>query len=170
MNRMNKLIVLSGVPGSGKSYISLLIKDRMKNGHVYVVSSDTLRTQIAGSQKNFDYEDLMWNMYYEMAKTYSLDKDGIVILDSTNSLRMYRIDKIKPLKSLFGEIDLVTFELDKLTVMRQNMEREFPIPSDALERLFDEYEHVNDEDKVFFDNIYHVNQRDLSPIIDDILK
>ena len=167
---MNKLIVLSGVPGSGKSYISLLIKDRIKNGHVYVVSSDTLRTQIAGSQKNFDYEDLMWNMYYEMAKTYSLDKDGIVILDSTNSLRMYRIDKVKPLKSLFGEIDLVTFELDKLTVMRQNMEREFPIPSDALERLFDEYEHVNDEDKVFFDNIYHVNQRDLSPIIDDILK
>ena len=53
--------------------------------------------------------------------------------------------------------------------MRQNMEREFPIPSDALERLFDEYEHVNDEDKVFFNNIYHVNQRDLSPIIDDIL-
>ena len=167
---MNKLIVLSGVPGSGKSYISILIKDRMKNGHVYVVSSDTLRTQIAGSQKNFDYEELMWNMYYEMAKTYSLDKDGIVILDSTNSRRMYRIDKVKPLKDLFGEVDLVTFELDKLTVMRQNMEREFPIPSDALERLFDEYEHVNDEDKVFFDNIYHVNQRDLSPIIDDILK
>ena len=167
---MNKLIVLSGVPGSGKSYISLLIKDRMKNGHVYVVSSDTLRTQIAGSQKNFDYEELMWNMYYEMAKTYSLDKEGIVILDSTNSRRMYRIDKVKPLKDLFGEIDLVTFELDKLTVMRQNMEREFPIPSDALELLFDEYEHVNDEDRVFFNNIYHVNQRDLSPIIDDILK
>ena len=167
---MNKLIVLSGVPGSGKSYISLLIKDRMKNGHVYVVSSDTLRTQIAGSQKNFDYEELMWNMYYEMAKTYSLDKDGIVILDSTNSLRMYRIDKVKPLKTLFGEIDLVTFELDKLTVMRQNMEREFPIPSDALERLYDEYEHVNEEDKEFFNNIYHVNQHDLTPIIDSILK
>ena len=167
---MNKLIVLSGVPGSGKSYISLLIKDRMKNGHVYVVSSDTLRTQIAGSQKNFDYEELMWNMYYEMAKTYSLDKDGIVILDSTNSRRMYRIDKIKPLKNLFGEIDLVTFELDKLTVMRQNMERDFPIPSDALERLIDEYEHVNEEDKEFFDNIFTIDDSYLNTVIDKIIK
>ncbi len=167
---MNKLIVLSGVPGSGKSYISLLIKDRMKNGHVYIVSSDTLRKQICGSQQCFSHEELMWNMYYEMAKAYSLDKDGIVILDSTNSLRIYRIEKVKPLKELFNEVDLVTFELDKLTVMRQTMERDFPIARDALERLIDEYEHVNGEDENFFDNIYHVNKHDLTSIINSILK
>ena len=149
---MNKLIVLSGVPGSGKSYISLLIKDRVKAGHVYVVSSDALRKQICGTQQCLDHDDLMWAMYYEMAKAYALDKDGIVILDSTNSRRMYRIDKVKPIKHLFDEVDLVTFELDKLTVMRQNMERDFPIPSDALERLIDEYEHVNEEDKKFFNS------------------
>lgn len=167
---MNKLIVLSGVPGSGKSYISLLIKDRMKAGHVYVVSSDSLRKQICGTQQCLDHDDLMWAMYYEMAKVYSLDKDGIVILDSTNSRRMYRIDKVKPIKHLFDEVDLVTFELDKLTVMRQNMERDFPIPSDALERLIDEYEHVNEEDKEFFDNIFTIDDSYLNTVIDNIIK
>ena len=167
---MNKLIVLSGVPGSGKSYISLLIKDRMKACHVYVVSSDALRKQICGTQLCLDHDDLMWAMYYEMAKVYSLDKDGIVILDSTNSRRMYRIDKVKPIKHLFDEVDLVTFELDKLTVMRQNMERDFPIPSDALERLIDEYEHVNEEDKKFFDNIFTIDDSYLNTVIDNIIK
>ena len=167
---MNKLIVLSGVPGSGKSYISLLIKDRMKGGHVYVVSSDSLRKQICGTQQCLDHDDLMWAMYYEIAKAYALDKDGIVILDSTNSRRMYRIDKVKPIKHLFDEVDLVTFELDKLTVMRQNMERDFPIPSDALERLIDEYEHVNEEDKDFFDNIFTIDDSYLNTVIDKIIK
>lgn len=167
---MNKLIVLSGVPGSGKSYISLLIKDRMKAGHVYAVSSDALRKQICGTQQCLDHDDLMWAMYYEMAKAYALDKDGIVILDSTNSRRMYRIDKVKPIKHLFDEVDLVTFELDKLTVMRQNMERDFPIPSDALERLIDEYEHVNEEDKEFFDNIFTIDDSYLNTVIDKIIK
>ena len=167
---MNKLIVLSGVPGSGKSYISLLIKDRMKAGHVYVVSSDSLRKQICGTQQCLDHDDLMWAMYYEIAKAYALDKDGIVILDSTNSRRMYRIDKVKPIKHLFDEVDLVTFELDKLTVMRQNMERDFPIPSDALERLIDEYEHVNEEDKEFFDNIFTIDDSYLNTVIDKIIK
>ena len=167
---MNKLIVLSGVPGSGKSYISLLIKDRMKAGHVYVVSSDSLRKQICGTQQCLDHDDLMWAMYYEMAKAYALDKDGIVILDSTNSRRMYRIDKVKPIKHLFDEVDLVTFELDKLTVMRQNMERDFPIPSDALERLIDEYEHVNEEDKEFFDYIFTIDDSYLNTVIDKIIK
>lgn len=167
---MNKLIVMSGVPGSGKSYISLLIKDRKRNGHVYVVSSDKLRAQIAGNQQNFDYEDLMWNMYYEMAKVFALDKDGIVILDSTNSLREYRIGKVKPLSDMFDEVDLVVFKFDKTTVMRQNLDREFPIPSDILEKLYDEFEDVNEEDEEFFDKIYKVDKLDLNPIIDDIVK
>lgn len=167
---MNKLIVLAGVPGSGKSYISLLIKDKMKHGHVYVVSSDQLRTQIVGNQQNFTQEPLMWSMYYELAKAYSLDKNGIVILDSTNAKRIYRINKVKPLKEYFDEVDLVVFELDKLTVMSQNLEREFPVKSNVVEMLYEEFEHVNEEDEIFFDKIYRVNKHDLKPIINDITK
>lgn len=167
---MNKLIVLSGVPGSGKSYISLLLKEKKKDGHLYVVSSDQLRTQIGGSQTNFNNEKLMWTMYYELASVYSIDENGIVILDSTNAKREYRIDQIKPLKGQFDEVDLIMFKLDKVTIMRQNLDRDYPIPTDALNRLMDEFEDVSEEDKAFFDNIYIVDKHDLTPIIEEIVK
>ena len=58
---MNKLVILSGVPGSGKSYFSKTLK-KVKNNHVYVVSSDELRALIGGSQSNLANEELMWQM------------------------------------------------------------------------------------------------------------
>lgn len=166
---MNKLIVLSGVPGSGKSYISLLLKERRKN-HLYIVSSDNLRTQVGGSQTNLNNEELVWNMYYELAKVYSLDKEGIVVLDSTNSKTEYRVDRVRDIKDNFDEVDLVIFKLDRITVMSQNLDREYPIPSDALERLIDQFEDITDLDREFFDNIYVVSKHDLNPTIDQILK
>lgn len=166
---MNKLIVLSGVPGSGKSYISLLLKERRKS-HLYIVSSDNLRAQIGGSQTNLSNEKLVWDMYYKLAKVYSLDKQGIVVLDSTNAKTEFRVDKVLPLKKSFNEVDLVVFKLDKITVMEQNLDRKYPIPSDALEKLIDNFEDIGDREKEFFDNIYIVDKHDLSPIIEQILK
>lgn len=166
---MNKLIVLSGVPGSGKSYISLLLKERRKS-HLYIVSSDNLRTQVGGSQTNLDNEALVWQMYYKLAKVYSLDKEGIVVLDSTNAKTEFRIDCVKAIADGFDEVDLVIFKLDKVTVMSQNLDRDFPIPSDALERLINEFEGITEKDKQFFDNIYVVDKHDLTPVIEQILK
>lgn len=166
---MNKLIVLSGVPGSGKSYISILLKERMRDGHIYVVSSDKIRAQIGGNQQNFNNEALTWKMYYQLAHVYANDPDGIVVLDSTNAKRIYRINAVKQLKPLFDEIDLVIFKLDKVTVMRQNLDRDYPIPSSSLEKLIDEFEDINKEDEDFFDKIYKVDKRDLSPIINSLL-
>ena len=166
---MNKLIVLSGVPGSGKSYISLLLKERRKS-HLYIVSSDNLRAQIGGSQTNLSNEKLVWDMYYKLAKVYSLDKQGIVVLDSTNAKTEFRVDKVLPLKKSFNEVDLVVFKLDKITVMEQNLDRKYPIPSDALEKLIDNFEDIGETEKEFFDNIYIVDKHDLTPIIEQILK
>ena len=166
---MNKLIVLSGVPGSGKSYISLLLKERRKS-HLYIVSSDNLRTQVGGSQTNLDNEKLVWDMYYKLAKVYSLDKEGIVVLDSTNAKTEFRIDCIKKIADGFDEVDLVIFKLDKVTVMSQNLDRDFPIPTDALERLINEFEDITEKDKEFFDNIFIVDKHDLTPVIEQILK
>ena len=166
---MNKLIVLSGVPGSGKSYISLLLKERRKS-HLYIVSSDNLRAQIGGSQTNLSNEKLVWDIYYKLAKVYSLDKQGIVVLDSTNAKTEFRVDKVLPLKKSFNEVDLVVFKLDKITVMEQNLDRKYPIPSDALEKLIDNFEDIGEREKEFFDNIYIVDKHDLTPIIEQILK
>lgn len=165
---MNKLVVLSGVPGSGKSYFSRAVK-KIKNSHVYVVSSDEIRNMIAGSQTILDYDDLVWKMFISLAKSYSLDKEGIVILDATHVSTSLRVDRNQELRNLFDEIDLVFWDSDKELVSNQNLQREYPIPPDVLEKFFAIFEKPNEKDEAFFDKIVFVRDNNIAAAIETVL-
>ena len=60
---MNRLIVLSGVPGSGKSHFTKELKKAL-NKHVYIISSDELRYKILGNQRDLSEDALIWQIYY----------------------------------------------------------------------------------------------------------
>lgn len=162
---MNKLVVLAGVPGSGKSYFSKTIK-KVKSNHVYVVSSDELRKQISGTQSCLEYEDLMWQMFLSLAKTYSLDKEGVVILDATHVNSVLRVDRNKELKTLFNELILIVWNIDKQVVSNQNLQREYPIAPEVLEKFFSIFELPTEKDKEFFDQIIYINNNDIAPAIE----
>ncbi len=162
---MNKLVVLSGVPGSGKSYFSKTIK-KIKQSHVYVISSDDLRALIGGNQSNLNNEDLVWKMFLQLAKTYSLDKEGLVILDATHISSDLRVNRNKELKDYFDEIDLVMWDVDRTIVSNQNLQREYPIPPEAMDMFFDKFEKPTDLDREFFDKIIIVNNSDIAPAIE----
>ena len=161
---MNKLVVLAGVPGSGKSYFSSTIK-KIKTSHVYVISSDQLRKEIGGSQANLNNEELMWKIFLNLAKTYALDPDGIVILDATHISSEFRVKRNSPLKELFNEIYLVVWNLDHLVVSNQNLQRDYPIPVEAMNMFFDKFEMPDEVDKEFFDHIIYINNLDIAPAI-----
>ena len=161
---MNKLVVLAGVPGSGKSYFSSTIK-KIKTSHVYVVSSDQLRKEIGGSQANLNNEDLVWKIFLNLAKTYALDPDGIVILDATHINSELRVKRNLPLKELFDETYLVVWNLDHLVVSNQNLQRDYPIPVEAMNKFFDKFEMPDEVDKEFFDHIIYINNSDIAPAI-----
>lgn len=165
---MNKLVVLSGVPGSGKSYFSKTVK-KMKNSHVYVISSDELRAIIGGYQTNFDYEELMWTMFYDLARVYSKDPNGIVILDSTNVNVKHRVDDHREIAKLFNEVNLILWNTDKQVVSNQNLQREHPIAPEVLEMFFKVFELPTELDKAFFDKIVVVENNELSPAIEAVL-
>ena len=162
---MSKLIVLSGVPGSGKSYFSKTIK-KVKSSHVYVISSDALRREIAGSQTCLDYDPLMWKIYYELAKVYSLDKEAVVILDATNAKVEFRVDKNLSLKPLFDETILVMWNIDKQVVSNQNLQREYPIAPEILDKYYEIFEAPSQKDKEFFDKIIIISNSDIAPAIE----
>ncbi len=162
---MNKLVVLAGVPGSGKSYFSSTIK-KIKTSHVYVISSDQLRKEIGGSQANLNNEDLMWKIFLNLAKTYALDPDGIVILDATHINSEFRVKRNSPLKELFNETYLVVWNLDRLVVSNQNLQRDYPIPVEAMNKFFDKFEMPDEVDKEFFDHIIYINNSDIAPAIE----
>lgn len=162
---MNKLVVLAGVPGSGKSYFSKTIK-KIKPSHVYVVSSDELRKEIGGKQSNLENDNLMWDMFIGLAKVYALDKDGVVILDATHISTDLRVNRNKPLKDLFDQIILVVWDIDKQVVCNQNLQREYPIPPEALEMFFSKFQKPTEVDEKFFDKIIYINNSDIAPAIE----
>lgn len=161
---MNRLIVLSGVPGSGKSYFSATFKSLIKK-HVYIISSDHLRASILGNQRDLSQDELIWKVFYSLVETYSIDKEGFVILDATQSKKTYRLDNLKPFKPLYDQIDLVCFKLDKETVIEQNINRENPIPPQSLLKLIDEFEMPDDEERAFYDHVDIVKNHDIDRII-----
>ena len=162
---MNKLVLLSGVPGSGKSYFSKTIK-KIKNKHVYVISSDDLRLLICGNQSSLECEDLMWKMFVELAKVYALDKEGVVILDATHVSSDLRVNRAKQLKDLFDETILVMWNINKATVYNQNFQREHPIPPEALAKFIQIFELPTEKDKEVFDKIVVLDNNDITPAIE----
>ena len=166
---MTKLIVLSGVPGSGKSYFSQTLK-KMRRKHVYIVSSDGLRKEILNDQKDVSAEDLVWKFFYSLPKLYVDDKDAFVILDATHINSNKRIAIYNEFKDIFDEIDLVAFALDKDLVRHQNIERDFPVPIDVLEMFYESYEAPTKEEKEIFNNVYLIDTNDIVPVIYDLMK
>ena len=162
---MNKLIILSGVPGSGKSYFSKTIK-KIKNSHVYIISSDDLRREIAGTQSSVEFDPLMWKIFHELAKVYALDPDGVVILDATHVSSALRVDKHRDLKELYDEVDLVLWHIDENLVSNQNLQREFPIPPEALDYFLRVFELPNKKDIEFFDRIVVIENSNIAPAIE----
>ena len=50
-------------------------------------------------------------------------------------------------------------------MLKQNKEREFPIPEEALLKLIDEYEMPDDEEKAFYDHIDVIKDHNTGNII-----
>lgn len=165
---MSKLIVLSGVPGSGKSYFSKLLK-KIKQKHVYIISSDELRSLVLNNQQDLSMDDLIWQLFYELPKVYSKDKESYVILDACHATRKIRFENIKPLTNFFDEVSLVMFKLDKDVVFNQNIERDFPVSNKVLENFYNYFEDVGEEDKKLYKHIYVIKDNNsLATLIDRI--
>ncbi len=167
---MSKLIVMSGVPGSGKSYLASAIRKKCKS-HLYIISSDGLRKIITGDPQNHTEEALMWPMYYELAKVYSMDKKGIVIFDSTNIYKKHRFEAVQQLKDKFDEFDCVIFDIDPKIVDYQNVNRRYPVPKEVLENMRKDFEDPDEEEKAFFNKIIYVNNlKEIHSVVRELLK
>ncbi len=163
---MSKLIVLSGVPGSGKSYFSNLLK-KIKQKHVYIISSDNLRYEVLGNPQDLSQDELIWKLFYNLAKVYSLDKEGYVILDACHATKKIREVNILPLKNMFDEVSLVIFKIDKEKVYVQNLDRDFPVPNKVLDSFYEFFEDIGESDKKLYKHIYVVKDNDTLPLLID---
>ena len=165
---MKKLIVLSGVPGSGKSYFSKSIKE-IKGQHVYIISSDLIRKEMLGNQRNLSKEETVWDIFYNLPKIYAYDSDAFVILDATHIKADLRKKVYQDLNKYFDEVLLVSFAINNEQARIQNKEREYPVPDYVLDSFISEFELPDEEEYRLFNKIYIINNIEIDKVINEII-
>lgn len=161
---MRHFILLSAIPGSGKS--TWARRYAQEHSNTFIVASDEIRERIAGDVQNFDYEELVWKTFLEEINQYASQyQDCTVIADSTNLLNEYRLHYIKSTPN-FDKHTLVVFNIPYSICQKQNAMRQKShiVPDYAMEMMFKQFEKPSDEvmdcydEVIFIGKSYHSDQ------------
>lgn len=136
------LLIVFGLPGSGKSYFSQELSKKLKADYL---SSDELRLEI---QKKGQYSELDKSQVYELMMkrmTESLSKGRTVVLDATFSRRKMRIDFINQSENLNSDYFLIRIEANESDI-KERLEKSRPYSEadySVYKKIKEEFEEVN---------------------------
>lgn len=131
---MNKVYIMVGVPGSGKStYAEKLSKE---TGAV-IISSDNIREELYGDAAIQGDNGKVFGMYYYRAKCLLLEGKDI-ILDATNLTKKDR----KNIYNRFGNsyhYEAFVCAVPKEVAKERNANRERVVPEEVIDRMYDRF-------------------------------
>lgn len=138
---MKKLIMLAGIPGSGKSTIAKKLQE--ENASTFIIESDQTRLELTGSYLIFPSDmHVIFNIMIDKAnKLYDEHENFTLILDSTflsDYRRFYFMEKLKK----FDENYLILVKVhNKETCYLRNKMRQIEkwVPEDVIDDMFKEY-------------------------------
>ena len=157
---MKTMILLSAIPGSGKSTWAKAFCKSHKNAHI--VSSDELRLELFGAVNNFDHEKDIWITLVQRLNALSEMDDVYAIGDATNLKNIHRAFYARQTPGFDRHI-LLIFKVDPEIARRQNKMREGAriVPDYAMDRLIDEYQDPDDEVRSLYDKVVIVSAEEL---------
>lgn len=168
MQAMRTLILLSAIPGSGKSTYAKHYAATHPN--TYIVSSDEVRKRIAGSLAKFDKEPEVWETFLSDINSYAEKYEEVtVIADATNLQNKYRRYYCEATPA-FDRHVLVYFDIPFEVCLVQNKMREGDrvVPEKAMLKLKEEFEPVSEEVKALYDEYIVLGPDYVSPLIKKI--
>ena len=145
-----KLIILSGIPGSGKStYANEYVRNHPDS---FIVGSDQIRMDLFKRVDDFTKEDLVWakfeGLIFEKAKTFST-----IIADSSATTNVRRLRWLNLFRETFDIIELVYFEVPFRVCLERNEKRHLSIPYDDMLTMKESFEKPSKEVIKAFDLI-----------------
>ena len=153
--RMRTLILMAGVPGSGKSSWAKRYAAAHPNSHV--VDTDEVRRSITGDYRKFtEPVSLAWDeMIRQANELLAKYEDVTVIIDSTfltDERRLYFLSRLKGYDHL--EHFMVKFH-DYSVVFEHNKSRQKDkwVPDEVIEKMIQRYENPSPEVEKLFDKI-----------------
>ena len=152
---MNKLIIMSGVAGSGKS--TWANNYAQNNANTLVLSTDEIRYQLFNTQyPNNKSEKIIRKTIID--KAIEASKQGInVIIDSAvvknkGIMRWYR-----QLAQYFKVRELVIIDTPLEKCLLQNNQRSRHVPEDVIREMYSFKEPLSEEIRASFDKITIIN-------------
>ncbi len=154
---MRKLIVLSAVPGAGKS--TWAKKYQMSHPHTVIISSDAIRYELTGQYQDFSRQKEVWELFEKRLVEYAhSDKDVDVILDAVIDLNSLR-EKYAILGKDYDSKVLVVLYKDFETVRKTNKDRSKDkwVPDEVLNMLYHKFEFPTKEVIDMYDEYYYID-------------
>lgn len=152
---MKKLILMAGVPGTGKSHWAKRYAQEHPN--TYVIDTDETRKRLTGSYLIFTKPvSIAWDeMIREANEIFEKEDECTVIIDSTfldDERRIYYLDRLKGYDYL--EHFMVKFH-DYSIVYKNNKNRiqEKWVPEDVIDDMIKRYKNPSPEVEKLFDRI-----------------
>lgn len=137
---MKQLIILSAVPGSGKS--TWAKKYQATHPNTYIISSDEIRFELTGQYQDFSKQKEVWEEFENRLLNYSKqDGNFTVILDAVIDLNSLR-KKYYDLGKDFDRKILVILRkpLELLKKLNKERKEEKWVPEDVLINLYNKFE------------------------------
>lgn len=154
---MRTMILLSAIPGSGKS--TWARRYQAEHPNTYIVSSDDLRKKHFGAVNNFQHEKDLWRIFLEELNAHDQEEEVTVIADATNLTNAYR-KYYKENTPNYDKHILVVFNIpyEICQIQNQMRTRDRVVPEKALQSLYEEFEKPDDATIDLFDEVIIVGK------------
>ena len=143
----NRLIILSGLPGSGKSTYCKQYKElyEANNIKVNIVSSDEIRMELFGRYDSFENEKLVWTTFHERAMKHAGENFSVTILDATTLTNKQRYNYALRYKGLYKQIYLVVMEtpIEQCFIQNKMRPENKWVPEDVIHNMNNKFEAID---------------------------
>jgi len=150
---MKHLIILSGIPGAGKSTLCESLKAQY--GEDVILSPDTIREMCGCIVRDADgnpveisqdANGLVFNIFYKMMRA-RMEHGATIVVDATNTSKN-ALKQMRELAEEFGyEVTLHRVECPLEVVLERNLHRGYKaVPEAVIRRMYDAFTNFEFED------------------------
>ena len=155
------LILMCGVPASGKSTVANNLAQHFEEQKAVVVSMDAIREKWFGTRKCQDRGDEVYAQSVDDVLS-AFESCDIVIYDATNRTRKARRKLVETIQKYYDCLVYCVFMDTPLEVALErnaNRDKSIQVPPAVIHRMFDTFEPPREENEEYFEEIYIIYQK-----------